>query len=127
MAAPPADACPRISQGLRVPAHSYRRARHERNLSDDRIKRIAERGGLIGIGYWDTAVCDPSLEGIVAVLRHVADLVGVEHVALGSDYDGSTEVPFDTSELPALTEHLIETGFNDQRVIEIDLPFTRAA
>ncbi len=51
---------------------------HERNLSDDQIKRIAERGGLIGIGYWDTAVCNPSLEGIVAALRHVADLVGVE-------------------------------------------------
>ena len=91
----------------------------ERNLSDDQIKRIAERGGLIGIGYWDTAVCDPSLEGIVAAMRHVADLVGVEHVALGSDYDGSTEVPFDTSELPALTQHLIETGFREDAVRRI--------
>ncbi len=90
-----------------------------RNLSDDQIKRIAERGGLIGIGYWDTAVCDPSLEGIVAALRHVAELVGVEHVALGSDYDGSTEVPFDASELPALTQHLIETGFSKDAVRRI--------
>ena len=43
-------------------------------------------------------------------------LVGVEHVALGSDYDGSTEVPFDTSELPALTQHLIKTGFREDAV-----------
>ena len=91
----------------------------DRNLSDDQIIRIAERGGLIGIGYWDTAVCDPSLEGIGAALRYVAELVGVEYVALGSDYDGSTEVPFDTSELSALTQHLIKTGFSEDAVRRI--------
>lgn len=91
----------------------------ERNLSDDQIKRIAERGGLIGNGYWDTAICDPSLERIVTALRYVADLVGVAHVALGSDYDGSTEVPFHRSELSALTQYLIKTGFKEDAVRRI--------
>lgn len=84
-----------------------------RNLSDDQIHRIAAGGGIIGIGYWDAAVCDVSVKGIVAAIKHVTDLVGAEHAGLGSDFDGGTETPFDTSGLAQITEGLLAAGFSE--------------
>ncbi|MOA68830.1 Membrane dipeptidase [compost metagenome] len=52
-------------------------------------------------------------------MRHVADKVGVEHVALGSDFDGAVRTPFDTSGLAQLTQGLQEAGFSDQDVAAI--------
>ena len=52
-------------------------------------------------------------------MRYVKDLVGVEHVALGSDFDGNTKVPFDTSELAILTQALLDGGFTRTEVRKI--------
>lgn len=88
----------------------------ERNLSDALMQRFAAQGGLIGIGYWHAAVCDASPEGIVSAIRYAIDLLGVDHVALGSDYDGTVEVPFDTSELAVLTEVMLQQGFTETEI-----------
>lgn len=90
-----------------------------RNLSDRHIRAIAERGGVIGVGLWDTAVCGTRVAAVVEAMRHVADLVGVEHVALGSDYDGTVSVPFDATGLPLLTEALLRAGFAPREVEQI--------
>jgi len=90
-----------------------------RNLSDDHIRRIAAGGGVIGIGYWDAAVCDVSVNGIVTAMQHVNDLVGAEHIALGSDFDGGTETPFDTSGLAQITAGLLAAGFSDADIRNI--------
>jgi membrane dipeptidase len=82
-----------------------------RNLSDDHIRGVAKTGGIIGIGYWDAAVCDTSPKAIAAAMKHVRDLVGIQHVALGSDYDGATTVRFDTSQLVQVTQALMDSGF----------------
>jgi membrane dipeptidase len=87
-----------------------------RNLDDDLMLRIAAAGGLVGIGYWDAAVCDITPAGVVASIRYAIDLLGVEHVALGSDYDGATAVLFDTSELAALTQAMLDTGFSEEEI-----------
>ncbi|MFK8042346.1 dipeptidase [Congregibacter sp.] len=87
-----------------------------RNISDDLMQQIAMGGGLIGVGYWDAAICKVSPRGIVEAIRYGIDLVGVEHVALGSDYDGSTTVPFDTSELAALTQEMLNQGFAEEEI-----------
>jgi microsomal dipeptidase-like Zn-dependent dipeptidase len=92
---------------------------HPRNLSDDQVMAIAAQGGLIGIGFWDAAVCDPSPRGIARAIRYAVDLAGVEHVALGSDYDGVIEAPFDVSELAVLTEALLAEGFSDPEIARI--------
>jgi microsomal dipeptidase-like Zn-dependent dipeptidase len=84
-----------------------------RNLNDGQIRRIAAGGGLIGIGYWDAAVCDTSPQGIVAAMDHVRKLVGVEHIALGSDFDGAVSTEFDTTGLVLLTQALQENGYRD--------------
>ncbi len=90
--------------------------RVNRNLTDAEIRGVAATGGLIGIGYWDAAVCDTSPAGIAKAMKHVRDLVGIDHVALGSDYDGATTVRFDTSELVQVTQALIEAGFTDDEI-----------
>jgi membrane dipeptidase len=87
-----------------------------RNLSDEQIRGVAATGGLIGIGYWDAAVCDTSPASIAKAMKHVRDLVGIGHVALGSDYDGATTVRFDTSKLAQVTQALIDAGFSDDDI-----------
>ncbi|MEQ8513964.1 MAG: membrane dipeptidase, partial [Chromatocurvus sp.] len=81
-----------------------------RNIDDQLMQDIAAAGGLIGVGFWDAAVCDVSPAGIVAAIRYGIDLVGEDHIALGSDYDGATSVPFDVSELAVLTDTMLQAG-----------------
>ena len=87
-----------------------------RNISDSLMKEIAREGGLIGIGYWDAAVCDVSPAGVVKSIRYAINLLGVRHVALGSDYDGATAVTFDAGELAILTEEMLRAGFSDREI-----------
>lgn len=87
-----------------------------RNFDDELMVRMAEAGGILGVGYWDAAVCDFTPAGVVRAMRIAIDLMGVEHVALGSDYDGAVEVMFDTSELAALTHEMLEAGFTEDEI-----------
>ncbi len=87
-----------------------------RNLSDAHIRGVAKTGGIIGIGYWDGAICDTSPRSVAKAMKHVRDLVGIRHVALGSDYDGATTVRFDTSKLVQVTQALIDAGFSDDEI-----------
>jgi microsomal dipeptidase-like Zn-dependent dipeptidase len=87
-----------------------------RNLTDDEIRGVAKTGGIIGIGYWEGAVCETSPQSIAAAMKHVRDLVGKDHVALGSDYDGATTVRFDTSQLVHVTQALLDAGFDEDEV-----------
>ncbi len=82
-----------------------------RNLTDAEIRGIARTGGIIGIGYWDTAVCDASPAGIAKAMTYVRDLVGPSHVALGSDFDGSIAAPFDTAHVSQVAEALARAGW----------------
>jgi microsomal dipeptidase-like Zn-dependent dipeptidase len=90
-----------------------------RNLSDAQIRAIAAQGGVIGVGFWERAVCGTHPRAIARAMRHVADLVGVEHVALGSDFDGTVTVPFDATGLPQLTAALLELGFTREEIHKI--------
>ncbi len=87
-----------------------------RNLDDQLMRDVAARGGLLGIGYWAAAVCDVSPIGIVNAIRYAVELVGVDHVALGSDFDGTVNVPFDTSELAILTQTMLDEGFAESEI-----------
>ncbi|MEZ4702110.1 MAG: membrane dipeptidase [Rhodothermales bacterium] len=90
-----------------------------RNLTDAQIDRIAAKGGLIGIGFWDAAVCELSAASIARALRYTADRAGVDHVALGSDFDGATTTPFDATGLPHLVPALLQEGFSGAEVGQI--------
>jgi membrane dipeptidase len=89
---------------------------NNRNLSDEQIRAVAAKGGLIGIGYWETATCGTDARAIVKAMRYVSDRVGVEHVALGSDFDGATTAPFDTTGLVEITDAMLEAGYSEQGI-----------
>lgn len=88
----------------------------QRNLSDAQIQKIAANGGIIGIAFFDMAVGEPELPNIIASIKHVRDLVGIQYVALGSDYDGSVAVPFDITGLPLIVEGLMNAGFSEEEI-----------
>lgn len=87
-----------------------------RNLSDEQIRKVADKGGIIGIAFFDMAVGPDEIKGIVASMKRVKNLVGVQHVALGSDYDGSVAVPFDITGLPIIVEALMQAGFTEDEI-----------
>jgi len=65
-----------------------------RNLTDEEIKGVAATGGVIGLGYWGGAMCDTDPKTVAKAVRHIRDLVGIEHAALGSDFDGAVTTRF---------------------------------
>ena len=77
-----------------------------RNISDSLMKKIAENGGLIGVGFWDGAICDNTPKSVAEAIIYGIKLVGADHVSLGSDFDGTITPGFDTSELVAITHEL---------------------
>lgn len=87
-----------------------------RNLTDDEIRGVAATGGVIGVGYWEGAICSTDPRAAAKAMKHIRDLVGIAHVALGSDYDGATTVRFDTSELTQVTQALMDEGFSEAEI-----------
>jgi len=87
-----------------------------RNLSDDQLRGIARTGGVVGIGYWDTATCGTDAAAIARAIRYTVDLIGIEHVALGSDFDGAVAEPFDTTGLVEITDALLQEGFTAKQI-----------
>ncbi len=90
-----------------------------RNLSDDELRALAKNGGVIGIGYWDGAVCAPTPAATARAIRHAVDVMGIDHVGLGSDFDGSVTTGFDVAHLDAVTQALLDAGFDDGQVARI--------
>lgn len=92
-----------------------------RNFPDELMAEIVangadQGGGVIGIGFWADVTCDDSPDGVARVIMAAIDALGVEHVSLGSDYDGSVTVGFDASELAALTDALLRAGATEAEV-----------
>ncbi len=117
-----------------VATHSNARAvcDHPRNLTDDQIKALAARGGVMGLNAApafvrqgagqpgpDGRVVTATLDGLLDHADHVVELVGAEHLGLGLDLDGTWATPeglADVSDLPALTRGLLERGYPPEAV-----------
>jgi membrane dipeptidase len=102
---------------------------NSRCLTDAQIDAVGATGGLVGIVYAPAFLrpdgknqpSDTPLDLIVRHARHVADRIGVEHVALGSDFDG-TEVPDalgDVTGVPLLLEEFAKHGFTESEIEQI--------
>src|SRR5260370_8995647 len=87
-----------------------------RNLTDDEITGVAKTGGVIGIGYWRGAICSTNPRDVARAIAHVRDLVGIDYVGLGSDFDGSTTTGFDASQVVAVTQALLTAGFSEAAI-----------
>ena len=70
----------------------------------------------MGIGFWPTAVCGNDAQAIARAIRYAIGVMGAEHVALGSDFDGAVDTPFDASQLPALTDALLGEGLSPEEI-----------
>jgi microsomal dipeptidase-like Zn-dependent dipeptidase len=92
---------------------------NRRNLSDPELRAIAQRGGLIGIGFWSTAVCGTDAHAIAHAIVYAAKIAGWEHVALGSDFDGAVTVPFDSAHADQLTQALLDEGVTEQQIAAV--------
>ncbi|MFC0341260.1 dipeptidase [Paracoccus niistensis] len=90
-----------------------------RNLPDEMLRAVASSGGIIGIGFWPDVTCNDSPAGIAASIAAAIALVGEDHVALGSDWDGSVGVPFDAAGLPALTQALMDEGLSEAQIAKV--------
>jgi membrane dipeptidase len=90
-----------------------------RNLDDDRLRRIAARGGVVGIGYFPGAVCGDDVAAIARAFVHARSVVGAGALAFGSDWDGATSTPFDAAGLPRLSEALLAAGFSTEELAAV--------
>jgi microsomal dipeptidase-like Zn-dependent dipeptidase len=89
---------------------------NNRNLSDDQLRAVAATGGVIGVGFWDVATCGTDAAAIAKAIRYTVGVVGAEHVALGSDFDGAVTEPFDSSGLALITEALLQQGMSEHDI-----------
>ena len=120
----------RIEAGPLVASHSaaHTLCAASRNLTDAQLDAIGSSGGLVGIVFGCSFLrpdfaedADTPLELIANHVRYVAERIGVEHVGLGSDFDGTT-VPraiADAGRMPELLDVIRDTGFDDHELAAI--------
>lgn len=111
---------------LQVPVlatHSNSRAIHDhrRNLDDAQLRSLAAAGGIVGLNVYPPFLGDGAvtLSTFVDHARHLAELIGVDRIAFGSDLDGIDETAEgfrDHRDLPALRSALEEGGFSSREV-----------
>jgi membrane dipeptidase len=90
-----------------------------RNLADDQLRAIGRSGGVVGIGFWPTAAGGEGTEWIVRSIVHAVSVAGVDHVGLGSDWDGAVSVPFDASGVACLTDGLLAHGLDEPSIAAV--------
>jgi len=108
------------SEGPLIASHSNARSicKHPRNLRDEQLKAVAERGGVVGMNFYTQFVVDEgpaTLEDLMRHVRHIADLVGPRHIGLGSDFDGISAWPEGlggVQDYPNLRLALTQAGFS---------------
>jgi membrane dipeptidase len=106
------------------------------DLSDAQLKTLAKTGGLLGVHFYITYLTpEPTLEGLCNQVRYIANLVGIDHVALGVDFfptqgawrkmqgdQGAFDIRWcieDMSQMPRVTEALLAHGFSESDVEKV--------
>lgn len=92
---------------------------NQRNMSDEHLLEIGKRNGLVGVGLWETAVCGKDAAATARTIKYVADKIGVDKVALGSDWDGAFEMHFDVTGTPLIVTELLKLGFTRSDIEKI--------
>ena len=104
-----------------IVSHTGVRSVHDtwRNLSDDQIRAVAERGGVVGVMLAPPALREPSLEEAFRHIEQVIEVGGEDAAAIGSDFDGYVGPAIDVAGLPALTELMLRRGFSEERIRKV--------
>jgi membrane dipeptidase len=94
-------------------------ATYNRNLSDEQLRRIAATGGVIGIGFWEFATCGKDVAAVVGAIQHALGVIGANHIALGSDWDGYVASPIDAAGVARITDALFQAGVAREDIAKI--------
>jgi membrane dipeptidase len=109
---------------------------HPRNVPDDVLRRMADNGGVVMVTYVTVFVSQElldwyetpeeergpqpraTMDDVIAHLEHVRDVAGIDHIGIGSDYDGATvpEEIGDVSTFPALLAELSRRGWTEEEL-----------
>jgi membrane dipeptidase len=95
---------------------------HWRNIDDEQLRAVADRGGVVGVIFCPRFVGGDGLAPVVKHLKHIVDVIGEDAPALGSDWDGfivPTRPLKDPRGLPLLTDAMLEAGFSKQCIGKI--------
>src|SRR5690625_104298 len=94
---------------------------HQRNLTDEQLEALAENGGVLGIVFYPVFLGGNYVSDIVDHIDHAVDVMGIDHVALGSDFDGADmpEDLQDASELYKITDELQNRGYSNEDIKKI--------
>ena len=110
-----------------VATHSCCRAlcNHPRNMSDDMIKALAQAGGVMQINFYPIFLDEsatPSYKRIADHIDHAVSLAGIDHVGIGSDFDGIEVTPVgmeDISTMPKIFDELRARGYSESDLNKI--------
>lgn len=113
-------------------------ANHPRNMTDDMIRRMSDKGGVIQINFYPVFLSDayakacqefgegafprPSAEDVVRHIDHAVKVAGIDHVGIGTDFDGIEVTPEgleDISRLPVIFDLLVKKGYSEDQVEKI--------
>ena len=115
-----------ISQQPIVCSHSSCRALcdHPRNLTDDQMRALAKKGGIMQITLYTGFLRsdgEATMEDVMAHLEHAIEVMGIDHVGIGTDFDGDGGVRglANASELLNLTRQLMARGYSDDDIQKI--------
>ena len=112
-----------------VASHSNARAicNHPRNLTDDQLRAIADHGGLIGLTFpgvfVDATPANVTLDRVFDHLSRMIDVAGIDHIGIGTDFDGFTApyglVMSDCAGLPTVAERMATRGYSDDEIDKV--------
>ena len=94
---------------------------HPRNLSDKQLRAIAGNGGIVGITFVPSFVSSDiaNIDGLLDHIEHAVRVAGIDHVGLGSDFDGGGDLITDVSKLPEITVGLAARGFDEKELKKV--------
>ncbi len=111
-------------------SHSSARALRDvpRNVPDDVLAAVQANGGVVMVNFYSEFLVDPELEGAGTIasiadhIDHIVAVAGIDHVGLGSDFDGVDRLPAgmeDVAALPRLTDELLRRGYGEEQVRKV--------
>ena len=118
-----------VSDAPVIASHSSARVfnDHDRNLTDDQLRAIAASGGVINVNFYPKFL-DPNfpapmpMSKVIDHIEHIARVAGVDHVGLGSDFDGISAVPVgleDVAAMPSIPKALLDRGWSAAEIAQI--------
>lgn len=96
--------------------------KNHRTLPDRDLRKIALKGGVIGVAFFESATGGRGIQAIVDTIKYIRDKAGIDHVAIGSGWDGRNSMPagLDAAGMWRVTDALMKDGsFSDQDIEKI--------